>query len=149
MGAVLVFHPCFSAADKSNRDRAETAATLPALPRSRHSPALARATVRTALIGFSDDVVSVAELLVSELATNAVLHAESLLVLQIEVAGPRLKVSVEDCSHRQPAPRHSVTVDESTDGRGLLLVDALADSWGWERTESGKLVWFELASTLS
>jgi anti-sigma regulatory factor (Ser/Thr protein kinase) len=104
--------------------------------------------MRDALAGFADDQVGVAELLVSELATNAIVHAESMLIVHVEVSAGGFKVSVEDCSYVEPMPRWDVP-DDSPGGRGLLWVDAMADSWGWERTETGKLVWFALASDSS
>jgi anti-sigma regulatory factor (Ser/Thr protein kinase) len=101
--------------------------------------------VREALNCCPEDTSEVAELLVSELVTNAVVHAQSRLVLQVEVADPRVEVSVEDLGGGLPLPTPDAPEDDSVGGRGLLLVDALADSWGCEQTPSGKRVWFELA----
>jgi len=113
-----------------------------------------------------DDQVELAELLVSEIVTNAVLHsvqhANPLAVAavgnggsgevganpaRIELAmraGSRaLWVEVRDSDVRLPRLRFADTDDEG--GRGLYLVDALADRWGARPTEDGKVVWFELA----
>jgi len=117
-----------------------------ALPESLHSPALARSLVRTALPSFPADTLDVAELLVSELATNAVVHAQSMLVVHLEVAGQWARVSVEDCSFGRPVPEQHEPFDDAVGGRGLWLVDTLADSWGWETTSTGKRVWFELSA---
>jgi anti-sigma regulatory factor (Ser/Thr protein kinase) len=117
-----------------------------AFPESLHSPSLARSVIRTALADFSVDTVEIAELLVSELATNAILHARSMLVLHLDVAEDRVTVGVEDCSFDRPEPRQSSPLDDAVGGRGLWLVETLASSWGWETTSTGKRVWFELAA---
>jgi two-component sensor histidine kinase len=114
-----------------------------ALPDSDQSPSLARDLLRDTLAGFPAETVDTALLLVSELVTNAVVHAESPLILQIEVARPHVRVSVEDCSAERPRPRAAGA--EDANGRGLWLVDALATAWGCHGTEAGgKRVWFEV-----
>jgi anti-sigma regulatory factor (Ser/Thr protein kinase) len=115
------------------------------LPNSYRSPALARMLVRQALGGCPPEVVDTAELLVSELVTNAVLHAQTELLLHISLESG-LRISVEDTSVDAPADR---SPDPACDpggerGRGLAVVTALATSWGWERTATGKRAWFEL-----
>lgn len=102
----------------------------------------ARTFLAEALDAFSDEVVLMAQLLASELVTNAVLHARTPLVLGIELQGPRLRVTVEDGSAGLPARRHSGA--DATQGRGLVLVESLASAWGCDPTQSGKRVWFEL-----
>jgi anti-sigma regulatory factor (Ser/Thr protein kinase) len=82
----------------------------------------------------------VALLLVSELVTNAVLHARTDIAVTVDVAGGRMRVAVHDRSATDILTRR---VGEDV-GRGLLLVERLADGWGIERTGSGKGVWFEL-----
>jgi hypothetical protein len=108
---------------------------------SAQSPAQARTLIREALDDFAQESVDTAELLVSVLVTNAVLHTRSLLTLHIEVSHPHLRVSVEDTS---PAPPKLGDVDPyAAGGRGMALVHALASSWGWALTATGKYVWFE------
>jgi two-component sensor histidine kinase len=88
-----------------------------------------------------------AVLLVSELATNAVMHARTDFIVRVEVRGAgrhHVRVEVEDENEREPAIA-SVPL-EATSGRGLQVVAALADSWGVERRPRGKVVWFELVS---
>lgn len=87
-------------------------------------------------------------LLISELVTNAVVHTGSPAVLRIclpdsdgDDAGT-VRVEVADASDRPPAPRHARGDD--TGGRGLELVDGLADRWGWQREGSGKHIWCEV-----
>ena len=112
------------------------------LPQSSQSAALARDIVGTALAGLPADTVSTAQMLTSELVTNAVQHAQSMSVLHVTVAGHRLWVEVEDLSFDLPLPRQPSP--DAEDGRGLLLLAELASAWGWDRTPAGKLVWFEL-----
>ena len=89
--------------------------------------------------------VDLVVLLVSELATNAVLHARTDYVVRVAVdeAGQRARVEVEDANERPPSIAH--TPPEATSGRGLHLVQSLAESWGVEGRMAGKLVWFELS----
>jgi anti-sigma regulatory factor (Ser/Thr protein kinase) len=112
------------------------------LPASTTSARLARELVRSSLSGFDITVIEVAELLVSELVTNAVAHAQSAPVMRIDVSGQAITVAVQDDA---PGP---VTVQDAAEdapgGRGLLLVDSLAASWGWAPADVGKRVWFTL-----
>ncbi len=120
------------------------ASHLPAyhLPGSPRCPAAARSFVRAALDLVPGDTNEVAQLLVSELVTNAVLHAGTSIVVGVHVQGARVRVAVDDLSAAFPQPR--AAADDASDGRGLLLVDALSSSWGWDLTADGKSVWFEL-----
>lgn len=97
--------------------------------------------VRQALSDAPTTTTEVAELLVSELVTNAIRHAETDLVLVISLE-PTIRISVEDSSvdliPEQPAAA------EKDDGRGLVIVRALAADWGCESTGTGKRTWFGL-----
>jgi len=82
------------------------------------------------------------ELLVSELATNAVRHADGKrFSVEFDVDG-LLLVAVCDSSPRSPTRRRAAVRDEG--GRGLAIVDALSDRWGAEVHLGGKCVWFQL-----
>ncbi|WP_328504854.1 ATP-binding protein [Streptomyces sp. NBC_00457] len=85
----------------------------------------------------------IAELLTSELVTNAIVHTDNDAVLTA-VVGPRgLRVEVRDFVARRP--RLCVpNADDGTHGRGLALVQSLADAWGVRPHGVGKAVWFEL-----
>jgi anti-sigma regulatory factor (Ser/Thr protein kinase) len=85
----------------------------------------------------------IAELLTSELVTNALVHTDDDAVLTATVSKSALRVEVRDRAARIPAPSAPVP-DESTNGRGLVLVESLADAWGVRSHERGKSVWFEL-----
>jgi PAS domain S-box-containing protein len=115
--------------------------SLQALPESART---ARRAVALALgeAGRSDLVES-AELLVSELVTNAVMHARTVVELLV-VAGPGgVRVSVHDDSPHLPTRRRYA--EGATTGRGLELVELMADRHGVEPDPGGgKTVWFEL-----
>ncbi|ABW14673.1 protein serine phosphatase with GAF(s) sensor(s) [Parafrankia sp. EAN1pec] len=117
-----------------------------ALPAVAASAGQARTAVRRSLldagIGSLDDAI----LLVSEVVTNAVLHARSDLVLRATLEPGRLRVSVEDREGTAlPRPGGNSPDDpEAEHGWGLLLVEALAQAWGVETTPDGKRVWFEM-----
>lgn len=118
------------------------------LPAAHESVPRARAFVRT-LTGARGipHVRDDAEILVSELVTNAVRHAMlsgvplRLLVLR---SGGRLRIEVHDPSPSEPSLKHVDLMDET--GRGWFLVAAIADAHGIEHTFSGKSVWCELTA---
>jgi anti-sigma regulatory factor (Ser/Thr protein kinase) len=84
-------------------------------------------------------------LLVSELVTNAVLHARTAMTLTATKDGDGVRISVTDGSPVPPAlRRHS---DTATTGRGLRLLDQLADAWSVESSNDGKSVWFTLSTS--
>lgn len=84
-----------------------------------------------------------AELLTSELVTNALLHTDHDALVTATLATDRLRVEVRDFDGGDPRPRVP-DADTGTHGRGLLLVEALADVWGVREHTVGKSVWFEL-----
>jgi anti-sigma regulatory factor (Ser/Thr protein kinase) len=88
------------------------------------------------------DTSEVAELLVSELVTNAQEHAGGPAVVDVEVDDRSLRVAVADEDPTLPAPR--AMQPDAERGRGLMLVAALASSWGATPAARGKSVWFEL-----
>jgi len=84
-----------------------------------------------------------ARLLLSEILTNAVQHAQGPLGLHLCRTATELTVEVSDHSPHLPQPRLAAEDEES--GRGLILVRALADTWGVRPTDEGKTTWFTLA----
>ncbi|MFF4586360.1 SpoIIE family protein phosphatase [Streptomyces sp. NPDC001388] len=82
-------------------------------------------------------------LVVSELVTNALVHTQGPVRLDLVLRGDRVRVSVSDSSPRAPAK--PVIVDwESTGGRGLMLVEAMSESSGSVPVAGGKQVWSEI-----
>ncbi|MEU0689732.1 SpoIIE family protein phosphatase [Streptomyces uncialis] len=107
----------------------------------------ARRMIRSAVAAWgardrADDI----ELVADEMITNALVHTDGPAVVTLRVlAGSqrRLRVDVEDPS--SALPRRRDAGDSGVSGRGLLLVDRLADMWGVEARGSGKCVWGEFA----
>ena len=85
----------------------------------------------------------IAELLTSELVTNALVHTDRDAVLTVTVSPDGLRVEVRDFVGRRPRLRAPIA-DDGTHGRGLVLVESLADAWGVRAHGVGKAVWFEL-----
>ncbi|MGO8863384.1 MAG: SpoIIE family protein phosphatase [Acidimicrobiales bacterium] len=88
------------------------------------------------------DVAECAALLTSELVTNAVLHAATPLTVTLHLMADRIRVDVADGSPVIPSIKN-YAADAAT-GRGLTLFDTLAQIWGVQPVEGGKIVWFEL-----
>jgi anti-sigma regulatory factor (Ser/Thr protein kinase) len=84
----------------------------------------------------------VAILLVSELASNAVEHAQGGFGIRVVFDPPQLLVEVHDRSTKPPVRRDPRPADSRR--RGIMIVDALAASWGYRPSEEGKVVWFRL-----
>lgn len=94
------------------------------------------------LIDLPEESRATAELLVSELVTNAVKYGRPPVWLLVELRPGLVHASVSDTSTTLP---HRREIDpESEGGRGLLVLDALAGGWGSMAVESGKYLWFDL-----
>jgi anti-sigma regulatory factor (Ser/Thr protein kinase) len=91
----------------------------------------------------SPELTEVAQLVVSELVSNAVEHAGTASTIKLELSGGRLKISVRDGSTTQPVARPLDMV--SFRGRGLPLIDRVSEHWGIANHIDGKTVWAELA----
>lgn len=92
--------------------------------------------------GYQRELIDDLKLVASELATNAVVHAQSGFTLELRLEGASLRVSVSDGSRAKPVLGRGDPEDVS--GRGLRLVKTLSSNWGYRRTESGKTVWAEV-----
>nr|WP_244188764.1 ATP-binding protein [Streptomyces yokosukanensis] len=90
-------------------------------------------------VGYLSDT---AELLVSELVTNALRHTRGPLRLNLRLSHSRLLCEVEDTE--SACPERIVVDSDAEGGRGIELLDLLADAWGSMRTATGKTMWFEL-----
>ncbi|MFI8363663.1 ATP-binding protein [Streptomyces sp. NPDC085612] len=117
------------------------------LVRDPASAGRARRLVRERLRGWGlagdADTVDTAELLVSELVTNALRHSRGPVRLNLRALDGRLMCVVEDTSDAGPVRRTAGPAAEG--GRGLELLDLLSESWGSSRTAVGKATWFSLS----
>lgn len=108
---------------------------------STDSVPVARRFVRAELADSPADV-DTAVLLVSELVTNAVLHARSPLTLVVQASDVVVRIAVRDGSPVPPRMHGFSTM--SATGRGLRLLDRLARAWGVDPETEGKTIWFEI-----
>jgi anti-sigma regulatory factor (Ser/Thr protein kinase) len=113
------------------------------LPPLATSVPAARAFVREALEALdAAGAVEDAQTLVSELATNAVLHARTPFSLEVRRTGDVVRIQVADRS--VVLPRQRSYGADSTTGRGMRLIASIATDWGIEAQGNGKVVWFAL-----
>jgi CheY-like chemotaxis protein len=111
-------------------------------PRDVSSSRSARQFVRQTLGDGDEELLATAELLVSELVTNAVMHGQSPPRVAIDVRPTFVRVEVSDDDPTPPRPR--VPTGDQPGGHGLLLTERVSSRWGSTRTATGKVVWFEL-----
>jgi CheY-like chemotaxis protein/anti-sigma regulatory factor (Ser/Thr protein kinase) len=114
-------------------------------PAAVSSPRQARRFVRELLEASDEVLVESVELLVTELVTNAVLHASSAPTVQVHIEDDVVRVEVYD---EDPTPlRPGRPSTSRPGGRGLLLLDRMAARWGDDPVGDGKVIWFELDRT--
>ena len=117
------------------------------LPPARQSPGAARRFVGDMLKRWRfDSAIEPAQLLTSELVTNAVLHAGTEVQVVLEAHDRTVHVEVIDLTKRPPVARFTPYDDLQT-GRGLTLLESMATAWGVDPLERGKSVWFDLDAT--
>ena len=111
------------------------------------SVAEARRTVAKHLgrLGVSPASVDDANLVTSELLTNAAQHAVPPLQLRVLAEEGEIRIEVHD--HASYEPRKQRPDSEDEHGRGLQIVAALSERWGTRPTDRGKAVWCVLASS--
>ncbi|MFJ7911268.1 ATP-binding protein [Kitasatospora sp. NPDC096204] len=102
------------------------------------------AIVRGWGVPLSETALEELELCASEVIANALVHTGERCVVTVSWCSGRVRVEVAD---QGAEPRVKVCEEEATSGRGLLLVEALAQAWGWYPTQAGKVVWFEYPET--
>lgn len=113
-----------------------------------NAAAQAREAVRDVAAGMPAEMVDDAALLTSEVVTNAVQHAGGIVTLAVERSEEAIVVAVTDSSVEElrtgPAP-----IGLAAHGRGLQLVESLADAWGCNPTanKEGKVVWFRVGAS--
>jgi anti-sigma regulatory factor (Ser/Thr protein kinase) len=135
-----VVHPPGAAPDPRGLVEIEVSACFAPRP---ESAGPARDFVIDALRGWGHGgaLLDDAQLVVSELATNAIVHARSVFWVEARTHSSSLRLSVRDASPDVPTACQAVPLAPS--GRGLDLVAALATSWGVDLTADGKTVWAE------
>jgi anti-sigma regulatory factor (Ser/Thr protein kinase) len=116
---------------------------------ARRAPRLARAFAADTLESWAvpAEEVEAVQLVVSELVTNAVLHApeSTSITLELVLTREAVRVMVSDGSSHEPRPPWRQASWSAQGGRGVTLVDTIADRWGTEpRSPRGKTVWCEL-----
>lgn len=134
------------ACTQPGRARQPHSARQLALPTAAQAAGLARRATRDALTAWRlTHLEETAVLLVSELVTNVVRHAQvfpAFMMLRLETADAVLRIEVHDADPTWPRRRTPGRLDES--GFGFLIVDALAGQWGVREIPAGKAVWAEL-----
>ncbi|HYI62892.1 MAG TPA: ATP-binding protein [Acidimicrobiales bacterium] len=104
----------------------------------------ARAFAEGAVRGLTGEELSSLAVMVSELASNSVRHARSPFRLSVTQQGTDVRVEVTD--RGQGTPRAGALSPSALSGRGLRIVEALAETWGVEDDDRGTTVWFVLAT---
>jgi anti-sigma regulatory factor (Ser/Thr protein kinase) len=120
-----------------------------AFPRAAKSVPTARHFVSDVVADMPKEIADRAAIMVSELATNAVRHGGTDFEVRVERTKDVLSVEIEDSGEGAPVVRRAQPRDAS--GRGLHIVEALADAWGVRPTTEGqgKTVWFTLSLATS
>jgi anti-sigma regulatory factor (Ser/Thr protein kinase) len=106
-----------------------------------HARRFSRRTLRD--WGVPQDPMDAALLVVSELVTNALVHTDGQVRLDLALVNHRLRVAVADASPRSPVKPTSISW-EATGGRGILLVEAVSAAWGTLPVSGGKQVWSDI-----
>ncbi|MDQ0809285.1 anti-sigma regulatory factor (Ser/Thr protein kinase)/PAS domain-containing protein [Streptomyces sp. B3I7] len=106
----------------------------------RHARRYTRRVLRT--WGLTEEA-DTALLVVSELVTNALVHTDGPVRLDLTLVNHRLRIAVADSSPRTPIKPTGLGW-EATGGRGILLVEAMSAAWGSVPASGGKQVWAEL-----
>jgi anti-sigma regulatory factor (Ser/Thr protein kinase) len=113
-------------------------------PKSSSSPSAARRFVSDWLAQHGHGGLSeIAQLAVSELATNAVLHARSDFTVSLATSSDAIRIAVGDSSTDRPVARN--VDDTASRGRGLAIVESLSLASGHEARSGGKVVWADIA----
>ncbi len=113
-------------------------------PRPERVPYLRRQVERVLHLWHLEALAWRVELVVTELATNAVRHARTLFTVAMTWDGRRLRIEVSDAQPVPPRPADEPPSPDATGGRGLLLVEQLTDRWGYDPHERGKTIWCDL-----
>lgn len=117
------------------------------LPSDLSAAAIARQFVQDNRDHIRPDLIEDAQVLVSEVVTNAVRHGRPEITLLVRVDNPSIGIAVADSGDNVPAKPQGPPPSSQPSGRGLMILDALATAWGVEPNTDllpGKVVWFEI-----
>ncbi|WP_216588806.1 ATP-binding protein [Streptomyces brasiliscabiei] len=119
------------------------------IPHDPRAVTVSRRTLRLILTAHGlTTLLDPAELLATELITNAVLHTKGPAALRVRWANGALWIGAWDADPEPPEPPAHLTKPDTETGRGLALVRACTDVWGWQPSSRfghrGKYVWCEL-----
>jgi anti-sigma regulatory factor (Ser/Thr protein kinase) len=112
-------------------------------PRPERVPYLRRQVRRVLQLWHLEYLAWRVELVVTELTTNAVRHARTLFTVAMTWDGSKLRIEVSDAHPVPPVPGDHLS-PEALGGRGLRLVEQVADRWGYDPHEQGKTIWCDL-----
>jgi anti-sigma regulatory factor (Ser/Thr protein kinase) len=101
-----------------------------------------RRFVAEALEGLSGEQTEIIVLAASELAANCVRHAGTEFTVTVDRQGDEVRVTMDDAGDGQPEVQHPGP--ETPSGRGLLIVEQLADAWGASQSGGRNRVWFSM-----
>ncbi|MCP2352991.1 anti-sigma regulatory factor (Ser/Thr protein kinase) [Nonomuraea thailandensis] len=118
-------------------------AALASVPAARHSVG-----AQARRWGFAEESTA-AELLITEVVTNALGHTSEPIQVRMSNGNSVLRMEVEEHGSSAPLPPARLPGPEAESGRGLFLLEALSQEWGVDRTATGKIVWFEIAVSSS
>jgi anti-sigma regulatory factor (Ser/Thr protein kinase) len=100
----------------------------------------ARVLAQEVLAGLDPALLELIVLMVSELVTNSILHARTDFTVEIDSAPDEVRITVSDAGPGDPSVR--APARDNATGRGLQIVERLADEWGVSEGSPGKSVWF-------
>jgi len=142
---LLHFYPATEAGVRHVDDRPARVKRDLTVPADPSASAAARRFLQEAAADWdlSPDLTEVAQLVVSELVSNAVEHAGTSSTVALELSEDTLRISVRDGSTTRPVPRPLDMV--SFRGRGLPLIDRVSEHWGIADHAEGKTVWAVLS----
>ncbi len=121
------------------------------VPNDLRAVSISRRTLRLILTAHDlPNLTDTAELLATELLSNAVRHTKGPATLRVHWAADVLRIGAWDASPEPPEPPDSVVDTDREEGRGLTLVRACSDLWGWQplarHGSRGKYVWCDLTA---
>ncbi len=133
--------------EDASHDASKDVTAVISLPHDASAPALARQFIDEHRDHLDPSMIEDAQLLVTEIVTNAVRYGRPEIVVQLRLDPPALGIAVADAGAQLPdRPAVMPKNPAATGGRGLGIVDALATQWGVipGTNAAGKIVWFDI-----